>query len=80
VYLEAYDTAARRRVADPRTARTDMRGVYRFDGLAPGAYRVLSTFEYRSPDAAQMELGGAQTVVVSAAGDLVADLDLYEIR
>ena len=80
VYLEPYDTVARRRVADPRSARTDTRGVYLFDGLAPGAYRVLSTFEYRSPDVAQMDLAGAQAVVVAASGDLTADLDLYEIR
>ena len=80
VYLEAYDPAARRRVTDLRATRTDQRGQYRFEGLAPGVYRILSTFEYRSPDTAQMEMAGAQSVAVAQAGDLTADLDLYEIR
>jgi hypothetical protein len=48
--------------------------------VAPGVYRILSTFEYRSPDTAQMEMAGAQSVAVAQAGDLTADLDLYEIR
>jgi hypothetical protein len=43
-------------------------------------YRVLSTFEYGSPDVAQMELAGAQTVRVAWSGNQTADLDLYEIR
>ena len=80
VYLEAYDPESKRRLLDLRTTRTDMRGAYRFDGLAPGVYRVLSTFEYGSPDVAQMELAGAQTVRVAWSGNQTADLDLYEIR
>jgi hypothetical protein len=42
-------------------------------------YRVLSTFEYRSPDSAEMEMAGAQTASVAASGDLAVDLDLYAI-
>jgi hypothetical protein len=80
VYLEAYDPVARKRVTDLRTVRTDLRGLYRFESLAPGVYRVLSTFEYRSPDSAQMEAAVAQTASVAASGDLAVDLDLYEIR
>jgi hypothetical protein len=80
VYLEAYDPAERRRLLDLRTVRTDTRGQYRFEGLAPGIYRVASTYEYRSPDIAQMEMAGAQTVTVAQSGDQTADLELYEIR
>jgi hypothetical protein len=80
VYLEAYDPVTRKRVTDLRTVRTDMRGLYRFEGLAPGAYRVLSTFEYRSPDSEQIEMAGAQTARVAARDDLTVDLDLYVIR
>jgi hypothetical protein len=57
-----------------------MRGMYRFEGLAPGVDRVLSTFEYRSPDSAQMEMAGAQTTSVAARDDLAVDLDLNAIR
>jgi len=56
-----------------------MRGVYSFDGLAPGAYRVLSTFEYSAPEAETM--GEAATeVTVDAQAAKTQDLDLYVIR
>jgi hypothetical protein len=80
VYLEAYDPAERRRLLDLRTARADLHGAYRFEGLAPGVYRILSTFEYATPTVAQMELAGAQTVNVAPGGSATVDLDLYEIR
>ena len=80
VYLEAYDPATQRRLLDLRTTRTDLRGAYRFDGLPPGVYRVLSTFEYNSPTVAQMELAGARTVDVPHGGNPTVDLELYEIR
>jgi len=80
VYLEAYDPASQRRLLELHTTRTDLRGAYRFDGLAPGTYRVLSTFEYNSPTVAQMELAGAQTVDVPHGGNPTVDLELYEIR
>jgi hypothetical protein len=57
-----------------------MRGEYRFEGLAPGVYRVLSTFEYQMPDSAAMDIGGARSVQVVASGDLQADLDLFGER
>jgi hypothetical protein len=80
VYLEAYDPETRTRLLDLRTVRTDIHGLYRFQGLAPGIYRVLSTFEYQMPDSASMELAGAQSVRVEARGALQLDLDLYGIR
>ena len=80
VYLEAYDPETRKRVVDLRMVRTDVHGVYRFQSLAPGIYRVLSTFEYQMPDTASMDLAGAQSVRVEARSDLQMDLDLYGIR
>src|SRR5205807_8571038 len=58
VYLEGYDPETRTRVTDLRAVRTDIHGLYRFQGLAPGIYRVLSTFEYQMPDTASMDLAG----------------------
>jgi hypothetical protein len=80
VYLEAYEPASQRRTLDLHATRTDLRGAYRFDGLAPGTYRVLSTFEYNSPTVAQMDLAGARTVDVPHGGNPTVDLELYEIR
>jgi protocatechuate 3,4-dioxygenase beta subunit len=80
VYLEAYDAATQKRLTDLRATRTDLQGAYRFDGLAPGNYRILSTFEYQMPDAAAMDLAGARSVSVEAGGVRQMDLDLYELR
>ena len=80
VYLEAWDPDTRKRVTDLKVVRTDIHGVYRFQGLAPGTYRVLATFEYNMPDSASMELAGAKSVRVEARNDLQMDLDLYGIR
>jgi len=79
VHLEAYDPASRRRVLDLQTTRTDLRGAYRFDGLAPGIYRVLATFEYQAPDAAAMEQAAAGQIQVESRSDLQLDLDLYKL-
>lgn len=80
VYLEAYDPTYRKRLTDLRVIRTDMRGEYRFDGLAPGTYRVLATFEYQTPDSAVMEIAAATSVRIEAHGNVQADLALYEQR
>jgi hypothetical protein len=80
VYLEAYDAAARKRLTDLRTTRTDLTGTYRFDDLAPGLYRVLATFEYQNPDSAAMGLAGARPAEIEAHATLQADLDLYGER
>jgi len=77
VYLEAFDQDTRQRLIDLRTTRTDLRGQYRFAGLAPGAYRLLSTFEYDKPDAQAMEAAGARTLTLSEGDDAAKDLDLY---
>jgi hypothetical protein len=80
VYLEAYDAGARKRIADLRTAISDMHGQYRFDGLAPGTYRILGTFEYLLPDAETRDLAGAQLLTIDAHSEQSRDLDLYAIR
>jgi len=80
VYLEAYDPDSRRRLTDLRSTRTDLRGGYRFDGLPPGTYRVLATFEYQAPDTAAMDLAAAHQVAVESPSDSQLDLDLYIIR
>lgn len=79
VYLEGWDPSARRRVGELRSTRTDMRGVYSFDGLAPGTYRLLSTFEYSTPDVETMGGAGVE-LVVDAQAAKAQDLDLYVIR
>jgi protocatechuate 3,4-dioxygenase beta subunit len=76
VYLEAFDQDSHKRLADLRTTRTDVRGQYRFNGLAPGVYRILSTFEYDKPDSQTIEAAGS-IITLSEATDVAQDLDLY---
>ncbi len=77
VYLEAFDKDTRRRVSELRTVRTDVRGQYHFNGLAPGLYRILSTFEYEHPDSESMEAAGARSLTLQESTDTAQDLDLY---
>ncbi|HLY16282.1 MAG TPA: carboxypeptidase-like regulatory domain-containing protein [Bryobacteraceae bacterium] len=77
VYLETFDPETHKRLMDLRVIRSDLRGRYHFNGLAPGAYRILSTFEYENPDADAMEAAGARTLDLSEATDTAQDLDLY---
>ena len=55
VYLERYNPDA----GDPRillvTGRADGQGSYKFTGLAPGRYRVLSSFDFDPEDRFAME-------------------------
>lgn len=80
VYVELWDTATKRRANDLLMTRTDVRGQFSFTGLAPGTYRILSTFEYAAPDSESMEASGAVSVLVAANGEAVKELELYIIR
>jgi protocatechuate 3,4-dioxygenase beta subunit len=77
VYLEAFDKDTGKRLGELRTTRTDVRGQYRFSGLAPGLYRILSTFEYDKPDSEAMGAAGAVAMTLAEATDTPQDLDLY---
>ena len=71
---------ARKRLIDVREARTDIHGQYQFYGVAPGNYRILSTFEFQAPDSATMESAGPRTVKIEEGRDTPLDLDLYAVR
>jgi hypothetical protein len=59
VYLE--------RAGEVRSMRTDVHGAFSFGGLAPGEYRISSTFEARTA-------GAGQTVKVEEAQDVAVGL------
>ncbi len=77
VFLEPVDLEPARRVTDTFATRTDVNGQYRFNGLAPGNYRVLSSFEYVKVDPAIMSQAAAKQVIVENTHDLQQDLDLF---
>jgi hypothetical protein len=80
VFLEAYDLERRKRVKDFQILRTDINGGYRFTGLAPGSYRLLATFDYRTPDAQVMELPVVKMAKLDEGRDAIQDLDQYVVR
>ena len=80
VYLEGYDPDTRARTVDLRAVRADVYGNYEFTGLAPGYYRVLSTFDYLNPESEEMDLAEAQVVKIEKGGPRTLDLQLYVAR
>jgi hypothetical protein len=77
VFLEPYDLDPAQRIAPVRMTRTDTHGQYRFTGLVPGQYRLLGTFEYQSPDSAELTAARAILVKIEETRDLQQDLDLF---
>jgi hypothetical protein len=55
-------------------------GQYHFYGLAPGGYRVLSSYDFQAPDPLDLTSANAQTLRVQEGQDLPTDLDLYVVR
>ncbi|MEO8592932.1 MAG: carboxypeptidase-like regulatory domain-containing protein [Candidatus Solibacter sp.] len=80
VYLEAYDEVTRKRVLELRSTRTDLRGKYSFQGLAPGSYRVVSTFEYRSPATGDIDTMRPKVVTLEEGREQQQDLELWIMR
>jgi hypothetical protein len=80
VFLEPMDLPPERRMTDAYATITDVHGRYRFGGLAPGRYRVLSSFEYQMPDSRIMTEARARDLQIDAHSELSQDLDLYVIR
>jgi hypothetical protein len=77
VFLEPWDPVTRNRVADLRETRSDMPGNYRFDGLAPGDYRILSTYDYSAPGPPIFDIGSARAMRIEKSTDPQVDLDLW---
>jgi protocatechuate 3,4-dioxygenase beta subunit len=55
VYLEMYDAQANDARIRLFTGRADGSGTYRFAGLAPGRYRILSSFDFDPEDRSLMQ-------------------------
>ena len=80
VFLEAYDEITRKRVVDLRSAITDIHGQFQFYGLVPGTYRLVSTFEYQSPETFDIDAMTPRIVKVEEGRDQQQDIDLFVIR
>uniref|UniRef100_Q023Y8 Cna B domain protein n=1 Tax=Solibacter usitatus (strain Ellin6076) TaxID=234267 RepID=Q023Y8_SOLUE len=80
VFLEPYDEVTRKRVVDLRCAISDIHGKFQFYGLVPGTYRLVSTFEYQSPETADIDMMTPKIIKVEEGRDQQQDTDLFVIR
>jgi hypothetical protein len=80
VFLESSDIEPGKRYKEPLMVRTDTRGLFQFSGLAPGNYRLLATFEYQNPTAAEFDQASAVRFKIEETRDLVQDLTLFVAR
>jgi hypothetical protein len=80
VFLEPYDEITRKRVVDVRSVISDIHGQFQFPGLVPGTYRLVSTFEYQSPETYDIDLMSPRIVKVEEGRDQQQDVDLFVIR
>jgi hypothetical protein len=80
VFLEPYDNAKHERLWEITTVRSDYSGHYTIANLAPGAYRILSTFEFRLPTVEDFDGAAARVIIVDQSRETVLDLDMWGIR
>jgi hypothetical protein len=80
VFLEPYDEITRKRVVDLRSVIADIHGQFQFYGLVPGTYRLVSTFEYQSPETPDIDVMTPRLVKVEEGRDQQQDIDLFVIR
>jgi protocatechuate 3,4-dioxygenase beta subunit len=77
VFLEPVALESGTGLVAMRRALTDPEGRYRFTGLTPGRYRVLSSFDLEQPTSAEMEIAHATEVSLKEAADTSQDLELF---
>jgi hypothetical protein len=77
VFLHPVDLEAGTGLTTPRTTRTDLAGRYRFAGLPPGRYLLLSTFDFERPGEDELQAARAVTVSVKEGGETNQDVELF---
>ncbi len=71
---------ARRRLNGFRTTRTDRRGGYRLDGLPPGSYWILSSFDLDEISEESLAAARAKNISLEEGRASVEDLTLHTIQ
>jgi hypothetical protein len=69
----------RRRMNGPRVGQTDVNGNYRFEGVAPGPYLILSTFDLVEVSEESLLAGRALAITLEEGRKLTQDLIVSEI-
>jgi hypothetical protein len=76
VFLNPVDAELRRRVGGARAMRSGDDGSYRFAGLAPGSYQILSSFDFDSPETAPWNGEAVRAVTLEEKQELTLELRL----
>jgi hypothetical protein len=76
-FLYPLDPAIRKRLNGMQIVRADAQGIYRFQGLAPGDYLALATFDWSEPTEEQLLAARAKTVTLREGEESAQDLDLH---
>jgi hypothetical protein len=69
VYICPLDPEVRSRLGGVRSTRSDQNGEFRFSGLAPGKYEVLSSFAMEEAESAAWPPGEGQPVELEAGAE-----------
>lgn len=78
VFLWPTSEAGRRSLKGYRMTIADNQGKYHFDGLPPGDYRMLSTYDFTEIDEGSLEEGLAISVRAAESQKTTADLVLWQ--
>jgi hypothetical protein len=77
VFLWPVSDAGKRSLKGYRTVIADTDGKYQFDGLPPGDYRMLATYDFTEIDESSLDEGLAITVHATESQKTSADLPLW---
>ena len=77
VFLWPMEESARRSLHGWRETITDVDGHFKFDGLPPGNYRMMATFDITEIDEEKLDEARAVMVHVDAAGSATTELPLW---
>jgi hypothetical protein len=77
VFLWPVSDAARRSLGGFRQTLADVKGRFHFDGLPPGDYRMLATFDMSDVDEDAIEEAHAMTITVQASQTKTVEVPLW---
>ncbi len=79
VFLWPVTAGARRSIQGPKMAWTDLNGNYKFEGLAPGEYRLLSSFDFSEVSGEIVAEAKAAAVTLAESQSATMDLAIYQL-
>jgi hypothetical protein len=67
------------RIGPPRYWQADHKGEYRFDGLAPGRYEVISSFSLKMGRLSAWSAGRGRIISLEEGREMSLDLELTNL-